>query len=72
MDKSKCEGCEDNFYNGNNNLGVKECFHLKSAKMVLKKKISLLQVPPWKQKPIKVPSCFRQKGYVFWNPNREY
>lgn len=72
MNKSNCIGCEDNFYNGNNDLGVKECFRLKSAKIVKKKKIPLSQVPPWKQKPIKVPSCYRQKGYVFWNPDREY
>jgi hypothetical protein len=29
-----CEGCHDNFYNGNNKLGVKECWSLKSAKVV--------------------------------------
>lgn len=30
-DKSMCRGCEDNFYNGNNPLGVKECWAFKKA-----------------------------------------
>lgn len=29
-----CFGCRENFYNGNNNVGVKECWNLKSAKLV--------------------------------------
>ena len=28
-----CAGCRQNFYNGNNDLGVKECWSLKSAKL---------------------------------------
>jgi hypothetical protein len=28
-----CAGCRQNFYNGNNNLGVKECWNLKTAKL---------------------------------------
>lgn len=72
MNKSNCVGCEDNFYNGNNQLGVKECWHLKTAKMILKKQVGYSQVPLWKQKPIKVPSCYQVKGYVFIEKNREY
>lgn len=35
QDKLKlCSGCRDNFYNGNNNLKVKECWSLKSARKV--------------------------------------
>lgn len=70
--KKYCTGCEQNFYNGNNPYGIKECWNLESAKLVLKKKIHINQVPPWKQKPIKVLSCYQQKHYVFWAPNREY
>jgi len=34
-DKKKyCVGCDSNFYNGNNPLGVKECWHFKDAKVV--------------------------------------
>ncbi len=66
-----CSGCEQDFYNDKNPLGVKECWNLKSARLVLKKKIHVDQQPPWKQKPIKVPSCYCQKRYVFWDKDRE-
>lgn len=29
-----CSGCRNNFYNGNNDLGVEECCSLKKAKVV--------------------------------------
>lgn len=29
-----CAGCRDDFYNGNNPMGVKECWMLKTAKIV--------------------------------------
>ena len=67
-----CIGCEEDFYNNRNPYGIKECWNLKSAKLVLKKKIHINQRPPWKQKPIKVLDCYRQRGYVFWNKDREY
>lgn len=63
-----CFGCEDNFYNDSNPYGIKECWNLKSAELVLKKKIHVDQEPPWNQKPIKVLQCYHQKRYVFWDP----
>lgn len=36
--KSMCAGCRDNFYNGNNNLGVQECWNYESAKVISKKR----------------------------------
>lgn len=74
MSKAKkrkhCTGCEQNFYNGNNPYGVKECWSLADAKMVSKKKVHIAQMPPWTQKPIKVLLCYRQKGYVFIDGKR--
>ena len=29
-----CNGCRDDFYNGHNTLGVKQCWSLKDAKVV--------------------------------------
>ena len=66
-----CQGCNDDFYNGNNPYGIKECWNLKSAIPVWRKKIHINQPPPWKQDPIKVFNCYKQKGYVFWNPSKE-
>ena len=32
--KALCSGCRDDFYNGNNSLGVQECWCFKTAKVV--------------------------------------
>jgi hypothetical protein len=40
LEKRKlCSGCTSNFYNGNNPLKIKECWHLSSAKLVTRYKI---------------------------------
>jgi len=69
-----CTGCEDNFYNGNNSVNVKECWSLKSAKVVKKKKVGINDTPPWKHQPVVTTlSCFHCKGYVFLtDPKRLY
>ena len=67
-----CNGCEENFYNGHNPYGIKECWNLKSAKVVKKKKVHIDQVPPWEQKPIKVLSCYHQKRFVFVGAKQRY
>jgi hypothetical protein len=35
-DKKYCVGCRENFYNGNNPMGIKECWCYKSARVVSK------------------------------------
>ena len=32
--RKHCTGCEDNFYNGNNDLGVNECWSLDNMKLI--------------------------------------
>lgn len=32
-EKAMCSGCRDDFYNGNNGLGVSECWSFKDAKV---------------------------------------
>ena len=59
-----CVGCYENFYNGNNTVGVKECWNLESAKLVMKKKVGIDDVPPWNHTPIKCLSCYHETGYV--------
>ena len=71
-DTKHCIGCENNFYNGNNPYGIKECWSLKTAKLIMRKQVNINQVPPWKQEPTKVLSCYHKKGYVFINGDREY
>jgi len=34
LEKAMCQGCHDDFYNGRNPYGIKECWHFKDAKVV--------------------------------------
>ncbi len=65
--KDPCLGCEDDFYNGKNPLGVKKCWHRESARMTLRMKVGVDDSPPWTWKPKRYLSCYRQKRYVFIN-----
>jgi len=70
MDRKHCSGCEQNFYNGNNPMGVKECWHLKDARIILRKAVPITQVPPWTQKAQRYPNCYVKRGYTFVKPNQ--
>ena len=67
--KRMCSGCRNNFYNGNNPYGVKECWNFKTSRVVLKKKVPIWLEPPWDMEPQKVLSCRHEKGYVFVDKN---
>ena len=56
-----CVGCYENIYNGQN---AKECWNLKSAKLVMKKKVGIDDEPPWNHTPIKCLSCYHETGFV--------
>ena len=71
MNKAKCNGCEDDFYNGKNPYDVKECWCFEDAKIIKRKKVGMNDVPPWKWKPQNFPSCYRQRGYVFIDCEKE-
>lgn len=68
--KEMCRGCEDDFYNGNNPYNVQECWSYKNAKIEMRKRVSMHQVPPWTQKPSKYLTCYHQRGYVFVDGGR--
>ena len=52
-------------------MGTKECWHLDSAKLILRKEVHINQQPPWKQKARKFLSCYRKKGYAYFPPDVE-
>ena len=56
-----CRGCLDDFYNGNNSLGVKECWSLKAARPATKYEIGTWTLPtqPGAFHEIKVYNCWR-------------
>ena len=67
MTKARCAGCEDNFYNGNNSLGVKECWLFKTANIIERKRVPIWQRPPWPHPSEMLPNCYREKGYAIMN-----
>lgn len=62
-----CVGCSNNFYNGNNNYGIKECWNLKDAELVSRKEVHINQRPPWTQKPEKFLNCYCRRGYAYFD-----
>ena len=44
-DKALCAGCRNDFYNGNNQLGVQECWSFKSAKVCTRYKLHWWTAP---------------------------
>lgn len=70
MTKKDCEGCRNDFYNGNNPMGVKECWSFKTAKIVWSKEVHIDQVPPWNQKAKRLPDCYHADRYVYIKPDK--
>lgn len=66
-----CAGCRQNFYNGNNPLGVSQCWNLKDAKMVKRVLIHIDQMPPYRNvKPERVPSCYSRQRFIAVAPEK--
>ena len=64
--KKHCPSCVDDFYNGNNQFGIEECIHLKSARLVTGKVIGINERPPYTHiHKEKKPNCWRKKGVIF-------
>lgn len=60
MDKRHCVGCKDNFYNGNNDYGIAECWLLKSAKVISRFRIDMdhRMDRVANYEPVRRPNCF--------------
>lgn len=68
-DLQHCSGCTEDFYNGHNPYGVKECWNRKRAEMVQRVFIHVDQAPPYRNiKPRSVPSCYRLERHVAAKP----
>lgn len=64
-----CDGCRDDFYNGNNDLGVKRCWGLDSAVFVKRIPIHVDQRPPYHRQPERMPDCYKRARYVMVSPD---
>jgi hypothetical protein len=68
-DIKHCAGCTEDFYNGNNPLGVKECWNRKTAEMVNRVFVHIDQPPPYRNfKARTVPGCYRLARHVSVEP----
>ena len=61
-EKKMCVGCRQNFYNGNNSYGIKECWSFKSAKVVTRVSVGTWQAPPYEWRPQKTFDCHSPEG----------
>lgn len=68
LDVKHCSGCKDDFYNGHNPHGVKECWMREKATLVARLLIHVDQPPPYKSKPKQVPNCYRMDRHVTVKP----
>lgn len=67
-DAKHCIGCRDDFYNGKNQIGVKECWMRKNATLVPRLIIHVDQPPPYLGiKERVVPDCFKMDRHVTVN-----
>ncbi len=69
MNVERCSGCRNDFYNGNNEYGVKQCWFLETAKLIKRKEVHINQVPPWNQKAKLLPSCYHKPQHVYVDKN---
>ena len=77
IQKKHCSGCYNDFYNQNNmglNMvnGQPRCWSFTEAKLVWKKEVHIDQIPPWNQKAIRIPDCYRRQRYVYVEKSRTY
>ncbi len=63
-DKCFCVRCHDNFYNGNNDMGIKECWRFNRAKVVSRYRIAWWTAPDSKERFTKVTTldCHKETG----------
>uniref|UniRef100_A0A6H2A1U1 Uncharacterized protein n=1 Tax=viral metagenome TaxID=1070528 RepID=A0A6H2A1U1_9ZZZZ len=65
--KSMCAGCHNNFYNGNNQYGIKECWSYPHARVKTRYGIGI-SVPmtrPENFLAAKMLSCYFESGYAW-------
>lgn len=74
MDKLQCIGCYNDFYNGNNNLGVEECWSFADARVITRFRISTCVPTNIRSAWVKVrfPNCYRQTGYYYADKLPDY
>jgi len=66
----RCQGCDANYYNRNNNSVTGQCWHLKKAKPVTRKEVHVNDRPPWDNQPVKeVLDCYHRRYFIYVSPD---
>lgn len=61
--KNYCSGCRENFYNGNNGLGIQRCWSRDQAKVVWRIPVGHWENPPYlNKKKVQVFNCWHGEG----------
>ncbi len=61
-----CSSCRNNFYNGNNSGGVKECWSLADSKIVDRVCVGIWEPPPYDKQPTKTLDCHHFENTMTW------
>jgi hypothetical protein len=73
LDKKYCAGCRNNFYNGNNQYDVKQCWSRKTGKLVWRIRIGNWESPPYlNKKKFRAADCWHAEscGDHYIDPNK--
>lgn len=68
--KDYCLGCDEDFYNGKNPHGIKECWHLKDARIMDRYRIGIMTPQDRKENftRVRTLSCFTSTGlFAYYN-----
>lgn len=69
MNKDRCAGCYNDFYNGKNGHGIAECWSLKAARLEKYLLIHVDQPPPYDAKKLTtLPTCYKKSRFVKVKP----
>lgn len=63
-----CPRCRDDFYNGKNPIGVKECWCLPNSRVVRRKFVHVDAVPPLRMKSEWTLDCCHRDRYISVDP----
>lgn len=66
MNIKYCTGCDDDIYNhGGIDGNTEHCWNLEDAELTNVQEVHIDQLPPYKQKPITKPDCYKKRQFAY-------
>jgi hypothetical protein len=70
MNKDKCHGCSNDYYNREGNSDTGECWMLQSARIIERVRIGIWERPPYKKIVESIYHCHQPDNGTMWiSPN---